>query len=80
MVNRSTTAKHSPAKESARLFRVIGVGVDAVLVRGGIDAAGGALIFVSLYNALRERVYDAVMRVMGASRAVIFSMMLEGLC
>lgn len=82
MINRSTTMQAaSPAKESARLFALIGVGVDAVRWFAiALMLLAGVSVFVSLYNSLRERVYDlAVMRVMGASREVIFTMiMLEG--
>lgn len=82
MINRSTTMQAaSPAKESARLFALIGVGVDAVRwFAVALMLLAGVSVFISLYNSLRERVYDlAVMRVMGASRGVIFAMiLLEG--
>ncbi|PSL27914.1 ABC transporter permease [Dyadobacter jiangsuensis] len=82
MINRSTAMQAaSPAKESARLFALIGVGVDAVRwFAVALMLLAGVSVFVSLYNSLRERVYDlAVMRVMGASREAIFAMiMLEG--
>lgn len=82
MINRSTTMQPaSPAKESARLFALIGVGVDAVRwFAVALMLLAGVSVFISLYNSLRERVYDlAVMRVMGASRGVIFAMiLLEG--
>lgn len=82
MINRSTTMQAaSPAKESARLFALIGIGVDAVRWFGvALMLLAGVSVFVSLYNSLRERVYDlAVMRIMGASREVIFAMiLLEG--
>ncbi|MGG7661896.1 ABC transporter permease [Dyadobacter sp. BHUBP1] len=81
-INRSTAMQAaSPAKESARLFALIGVGVDAVRwFAVALMLLAGVSVFVSLYNSLRERVYDlAVMRVMGASREVIFTMIiLEG--
>lgn len=82
MINRSTTMQAaSPAKESARLFALIGIGVDAIRWFAiALMLLAGVSVFVSLYNSLRERVYDlAVMRVMGASREVIFAMiLLEG--
>lgn len=82
MINRSTAMQAaSPAKESARLFALIGVGVDAVRwLAVALMLLAGISVFVSLYNSLRERVYDlAVMRVMGASREAIFTMiLLEG--
>jgi putative ABC transport system permease protein len=63
------------------LFALIGIGVGAVRWFGvALMLLAGVSVFVSLYNSLRERVYDlAVMRVMGASREVIFTMiLLEG--
>lgn len=82
MVNRSTAMQAaSPAKESTRLFALIGVGVDAVRwFAVALMLLAGVSVFVSLYNSLRERVYDlAVMRVMGASREVVFAViLLEG--
>lgn len=82
MINRSTAMQAaSPAKESARLFALIGVGVESVRwLAIALMLLAGVSVFVSLYNSLRERVYDlAVMRVMGASRGVIFGMIiLEG--
>ncbi|MGN7885711.1 ABC transporter permease [Dyadobacter endophyticus] len=82
MINRSTNMQAAaPAKESARLFALIGVGVDAVgYFAVALMLLAGVSVFVSLYNSLRERVYDlAVMRVMGASRGAIFTMiLLEG--
>lgn len=81
-VNRSTAMQAaSPAKESARLFALLGVGVDAVRwFAVALMLLAGVSVFVSLYNSLRERVYDlAVMRVMGASRTAIFAIiLLEG--
>ncbi|MBO9611629.1 MAG: ABC transporter permease [Dyadobacter sp.] len=82
LINRSTAMQAaSPAKESARLFALIGVGVDAIRwFAVALMALAGVSVFVSLYDSLRERVYDlAVMRVMGASRGAIFAMiLLEG--
>ncbi|MDR6808651.1 putative ABC transport system permease protein [Dyadobacter sp. BE34] len=81
-INRSTAMQAaSPAKESARLFALIGIGVDAVRWFAiALMLLAGVSVFVSLYNSLRERVYDlAVMRVMGASSGTIFAMIvLEG--
>ena len=81
-INRSTAMQAaSPAKESARLFALIGIGVEAVRwFAVALMFLAGVSVFVSLYNSLRERVYDlAVMRVMGASRGAIFAMIvLEG--
>jgi putative ABC transport system permease protein len=72
----------SPAYETARLFTIIGVGVD--VLRGFalvLIFAAGLSVFIALYNALAERRYDlAVMRSLGASPAKLMSLMLfEGL-
>ncbi len=83
MVNQSTNMQAaSPAMESARLFSLIGVGVDtlkwfAVLIMG----IAALSIFISLYNAMKERKYDlAVMRCLGASKFKLFLLvLLDGL-
>jgi putative ABC transport system permease protein len=72
----------SPAYETARLFTIIGVGVD--VLRGFalvLILAAGLSVFIALYNALSERRYDlAVMRTLGASPAKLMSLLLfEGL-
>jgi putative ABC transport system permease protein len=59
----------SPAYESARLFRMLGVGIEVLhgfaLV---LVAAAGLSIFIALYNAMEERRYDlAIMRMLGAT-------------
>lgn len=59
----------SPAFESARLFRMLGVGLDVLRAFALVlVAAAGLSIFIALYNAMEERRYDlAVMRMLGAS-------------
>jgi putative ABC transport system permease protein len=72
----------SPAFETARLFSLVGVGVDVVQGFAFIVIFIAALsIFIALFNALKERKYDlAIMRTMGASRSKLFrSILLEGL-
>ena len=72
----------SPAYESARLFRMIGVGADVIRAFGGVVLATAALsLFIALYHALNERAYDiAVLRTLGAHPASIGVMvMLEAL-
>ena len=58
----------SPALESARLFRMIGVGADVIRAFGGVLLATAALsLFIALSHALNERAYDiAVLRTLGA--------------
>lgn len=72
----------SPAYETARLFSIIGVGVEAL--RGFallLMLAAGLSVFIALYTALEERRYDlAVMRTLGASPRRLFGLLLaEGL-
>lgn len=82
MVNQSTHMQAaSPAMESARLFSLIGVGVDtlqwfALLIMGIATLS----VFVSLYSSLKGRTYDiALMRSLGASRSKVFGIIiLEG--
>ena len=72
----------SPAYESARLFRMIGVGADVIKAFGGVVLATAALsLFIALYHALNERAYDiAVLRTLGARPSQIaLMMMLEAL-
>jgi putative ABC transport system permease protein len=67
-----------PANELARLFAVVGVGVETMRAFGGI-LMGAALLalFVALMNALEERRYDlAIMRLLGASRARVAALLL----
>jgi putative ABC transport system permease protein len=68
----------SPAYESARLFRMIGVGADVIRAFGGVVLVTAALsLFIALYHALNERAYDiAVLRTLGARPAAIALMLL----
>lgn len=58
----------SPALESARLLRMVGVGVDVMRGFGGVLLLASALsVFVALFHAVREREGDlAMMRLLGA--------------
>jgi putative ABC transport system permease protein len=68
----------SPAYETARLFRIVGVGVEALRAFALLLVlAAGFSVFIALYGALEERRYDlAVMRALGASRAKLFGLLL----
>jgi putative ABC transport system permease protein len=68
----------SPAYESARLFRMIGVGADVLRAFGLVLVlVAGLSVFIALLNALEDRRYDlAVMRMLGASRAKLMGLML----
>ncbi len=68
----------SPPFETARLFNIIGVGVDVVNVLGlVIIILSATSVFIALINSLKERKYElAIMRSMGASRLKIFVLIL----
>ncbi|MDN5205646.1 ABC transporter permease [Fulvivirgaceae bacterium BMA10] len=72
----------SPAFEAARLFSLIGVGVEVIQGFAYIIIFIAMLsIFIALYNSLKERKYDlAIMRSMGATKTKLFiSVILEGI-
>jgi putative ABC transport system permease protein len=72
----------SPAYETARLFRMIGVGADVIRAFGGVVLATAALsLFIALYHALNERAYDiAVLRTLGARpTSIAVMLMLEAM-
>lgn len=83
LVNQSTDMQAaSPAIESTRLFSLMGVGLDSLSALAYIIMfIAGFSVFISLYNALKERKYDlAIMRSMGASKTKLFTLvLLEGL-
>ncbi|GAB4246147.1 MAG: ABC transporter permease [Ekhidna sp.] len=71
----------SPPYETARLFNIIGVGVDVVNVLALVIVILSAVsVFIALLNSLKERKYElAIMRSMGASQLKIFTLiMMEG--
>jgi len=71
----------SPSFEAARLFSILGVGVEAMTGFAYVLILISALsIFIALYNSLKERQYDlAIMRSMGASKSKLFiATLLEG--
>jgi putative ABC transport system permease protein len=71
----------SPAFETARLFSILGVGVEALMGFAYVLIfISGLSIFIALYNSLKERQYDlAIMRSMGAGRVRLFVVtVLEG--
>jgi putative ABC transport system permease protein len=72
----------SPAFETARLFSILGVGVDILMAFAYVLIFISALsIFIALYNSLKERRYDlAIMRSMGATRLkLVVSILTEGI-
>jgi putative ABC transport system permease protein len=71
----------SPAFETARLFTLLGIGAEALMGFAYVLIfVSGLSIFIALYNSLKERRCDmAIMRSMGASRAMLFkTIILEG--
>lgn len=68
----------SPAYESARLFRMIGVGAEVLRAFGLVLVLVAALsVFIALTNALEDRRYDlAVMRLLGVSRARLLGLLI----
>lgn len=82
-INENTSMQAaSPAFETARLFSLVGVGMDVMEGFAFIIIFIAALsIFIALYNSLKERQYDlAIMRSMGATKSkLFFSIILEGL-
>jgi putative ABC transport system permease protein len=80
--SRSELQAASPAVETARLFRIVGVGAEALRAFAIVlVVAAGLSVFIALYTALEERRYDlAVMRTLGASPRRLFGLLLlEGL-
>lgn len=72
----------SPALESARLFKLLGVGFDVVRGFAAVLIVSAAIsVFVALYNALRERRYDlAIIRTLGAPRRKLMGLIVaEGM-
>jgi putative ABC transport system permease protein len=67
-----------PATELARLFAVVGVGVDTLRAFAVVLLAAAMIaLFVALMNALEERRYDiAVLRMLGASRLRVATLLL----
>jgi putative ABC transport system permease protein len=68
----------SPAYETARLFRIVGAGIEALRAFAAVlILAAGLSVFIALYTALEERRYDlAVMRTLGASAGRLFGLLL----
>ncbi|TVR76449.1 MAG: ABC transporter permease [Chitinophagaceae bacterium] len=79
--NETSMQTASPAIETARLFTLLGVGLDTLRwIAFAVILIGMLSIFTSLYNTFKERKYElAIMRALGGSRFKIFSIIiLEG--
>lgn len=83
MINQGTSMQAaSPALESARLFSLLGVGIDSLELLAYIIMFMAAFsVFISLYNAFKNRKYDlAIMRTLGAGRGKLFGIVIaEGI-
>ena len=68
-----------PALESNRLFTLMGVGIDTLhALAAVIMLVSGLSVFISLYNALRERRTEmALLRSYGASRGQLLAVVLQ---
>ena len=78
-INIGTTLQAaSPAQEIARLFYLVGTGLDAFRAFAGVLIAASALsLFLSLWHAMHEQSYDlAVLRTLGASRGRVLRFVL----
>jgi putative ABC transport system permease protein len=72
----------SPAFESARLFQLVGIGIDGIRAFGWLLLGMAALsIFVALVQALSDRQRElALMRLLGAAPSRLFALLLiEGM-
>jgi putative ABC transport system permease protein len=72
----------SPAIEVNRLFKLFGLGIDALrYLAYGIMLISGISIFIALFNTLKERKFEfALLRVNGAGRFKLLSLvMIESL-
>jgi putative ABC transport system permease protein len=79
--NQTNMQAASPSFEAARLFSILGVGIEALTGFAYVLIfISGLSIFLALYNSLKERKYDlAIMRSMGASRSkLVWATQLEG--
>ncbi len=80
MVNQETSMQAAvPSFEINRLFGLLGVGIDTLnAIALVIMLVSGISVFISLYNALRDREYEmALMRTYGASRGQLFILVLQ---
>jgi putative ABC transport system permease protein len=79
MINQNTNMQAAlPAIEVNRLFELMGIGMDALkALAAAIMLISGISVFITLYNALKERKYElALMLSMGGTRTKLFLMLL----
>lgn len=78
-INQNTKMQAAlPAIEVNRLFELMGIGMDALkALAAAIMIISGVSVFITLYNALKERKYElALMLSMGGRRTKLFLMLL----
>jgi putative ABC transport system permease protein len=68
-----------PAIEINRLFSLLGIGLDAIRYLAYFIMGLSAIsIFISIYNTLKERMYElAMIRTLGGSKLKVFSLILS---
>ena len=79
LVNKSSSMQAaSPAFETVRMLKMLGIGSDAVQWFGGLlIVIAGVGFFVTLWSAVNDRSYDiALMRAMGATRSKVLAFVL----
>lgn len=79
MINTNTNMMAAvPAIEINRLFSLLGVGIDTLQKMGwGIMALSALSVFITLFNALKDRKYElALMRTMGGRRLGLVTLVL----
>jgi len=83
MVNENTNMQAAvPTYEISRLFNLMGVGIDTLsAIALVIMVVSGLSVFISLYNALKDRTYEmALMRAYGSTRwQLVWLVLQEGL-
>ncbi len=80
MVNEMTNMQAAlPLYEISRLFSLMGIGVETLKIMAlVIMVVSGISVFISLYNALKDRQYEmALMRAYGASRCQLAALVLQ---
>jgi putative ABC transport system permease protein len=79
LVNKSSSMQAaSPAFETVRMLKMLGVGSDTIQWFGGLlIVIAGVGFFVTLWSAVNDRSYDiALMRAMGATRSKVLGFVL----
>lgn len=80
--NQAQLQSAQPALESARLFKLVGVGADVLrAIAAAVLVIAALSMFVALYNALEERQADlAILRALGAAPGKVLRLLLVQGC